>query len=76
MAINMNNKSLSDSVREILTQDGDLVRNIIQEVLQQIPDAELDQAFEVAMSGRNDESLGCRIGYYLRTLLAEAGKHS
>ena len=31
MAINMNNKSLSDSVREILTQDLDLRRDIIQE---------------------------------------------
>ena len=46
------NNSISSQVKEILTQDGDLLRNIIQQVLQEMLEAEMDQALGVGKSER------------------------
>ncbi len=61
MATTTNTKALSDSVKEILAQDGDLLRNTIQQVLQEILEAEMDQALGAMKSERSDK----RRGYYL-----------
>ncbi len=61
MATTTNTKALSDSVKEILAQDGDLLRNTIQQVLQEILELEIDQALGATKSERIDK----RRGYYL-----------
>ncbi len=60
-----NTKALSDSAKEILAQDGDLLRNIIQQVLQEILEAEMDQALGATKSERSDKRRGYRSGCYL-----------
>ena len=52
MTTTNNTKALIESVKEILTQDGDLLRNIIQQVLQEMLEAEIDQALGVGKSER------------------------
>ena len=65
MATTTNTKALSDSVKEILAQDGDLLRNTIQQVLQEILEAEMDQALGAMKSERSDKRRGYRSGCYL-----------
>lgn len=76
MTTTTKNKALSDSVKEILTQDGDLLRNIIREVLQEVLEVEMDQALGAAKSERNETRVGYRSGYYPRSLVTRVGKIS
>ena len=76
MTTTTKNKALSDSAKEILVQDGDLLRNIIREVLQEILEVEMDQALGAAKSERSEMRLGYRSGYYPRTLVTRVGKIS
>ncbi len=52
MTTTNNTKALIESVKEILTQDGDLLRNTIQQVLEEMLEAEMDQALGVGKSER------------------------
>lgn len=76
MTTSNNNKAISNQVKEILAQDGDLLRNIISEVLQEILEVEMDQALVAAKSERTGSRLGYRSGYYPRTILTRVGKVS
>jgi putative transposase len=76
MTTTNNTKALIESVKEILTQDGDLLRNIIQQVLQEMLEAEMDQVLGASKSERSDKRLGYRSGYYQRTLLTRVGRVS
>ncbi|SHF00257.1 Transposase, Mutator family, partial [Ferrithrix thermotolerans DSM 19514] len=58
MTTTNNTKALIESVKEILTQDGDLLRNIIQQVLQEMLEAEMDQVLGASKSERSDKRLG------------------
>ncbi len=66
-----NTKVLIESMKEMLTQDGDLLRNIIQQVLQEMLEAEMDQALGVGKSERSDKMLGYRSGLLRCTLRYE-----
>ncbi len=70
------NKALSESIKEILTQDGDLLRNIIRETLQEVLEIEMDQALGATKSERNEARVGYRSGYYPRSLVTRVGKIS
>lgn len=76
MTTTNNTKALIESVKEILTQDGDLLRNIIQQVLQEMLEAEMDRLLGASKSERSDRRLGYRSGYYPRTLLTRVGRVS
>jgi len=76
MTTTNNTKALIESVKETLTQDGDLLRNIIQQVLQEMLEAEMDQVLGASKSERSDKRLGYRSGYYTRTLLTRVGRVS
>ena len=52
MTTTNNTKALIESVKETLTQDGDLLRNTIQQVLEEMLEAEMDQALGVGKSER------------------------
>lgn len=43
-------KAISTEVKEILSNDGDLLRNIIQKILQEILEVEMDQALSASKS--------------------------
>lgn len=76
MTTNNKNKAISLEVKEILTKDGDLLRNIIREVLQEFLEAEMDETLGASKSERSETRLGYRSGYYQRTLLTRVGKIS
>lgn len=74
MTTRNNNKAISNQVEEILAQDGDLLRNIIQKVLQEILEVEMDQALGASKSQRTETRLGYRCGHYPRALTTRVGK--
>lgn len=76
MTTSNKNKAISLEVKEILTKDGDLLRNIIQEILQELLEAEMDETLAASKSERSETRLGYRSGYYQRTLLTRVGKIS
>ena len=74
MTTSNKNKAISLQVKEILAQDGDLLRNIIREVIQEFLEAETDEALGASKSEHSETRLGYRSGYYQRTLLNRVGK--
>jgi transposase-like protein len=74
MTTSNKNKTISLDVKEILAQDGDLLRNIIREVIQEFLEAEMDEALGASKSERVDTRLGYRSGYYSRELTTRVGK--
>jgi transposase-like protein len=60
--------------KEVMAQQEDLLRPLIQEVLQQVLEAEMDEVIGAAKSERTPNRLGYRSGYYGRTLITRVGK--
>jgi putative transposase len=65
--------SLSE-VKGLLEQNGDFLRNLIQEAVQQTLEAEMEAAIGAGKGERTDSRLGYRSGYYHRTLITRVGK--
>ena len=57
-----------------LTEQGDFLRPLIQEVVQQVLEAEMDEALGAEKSERTPARLGYRSGHYPRTLITRVGK--
>lgn len=60
--------------KEIVTQQEDWLRHLIREVVQQVLEAEMEEAIGAQKSERTPERLGYRSGYYSRTLITRVGK--
>jgi putative transposase len=60
--------------KEMMAEQPDFLRPLIQEVLQQILEAEMDEAVGAAKSERTASRVGYRSGYYGRTLVTRVGK--
>ena len=60
--------------KEILCEQQDWLRGLIQEVVQQVLEAEMDEALAAQKSERTPDRLGYRSGYYPRTLVTRVGK--
>src|SRR3954463_465587 len=58
----------------MLSKDGDLLKTIIEETLQQVLEAEMDEALQAGKGERTASRLGYRSGYYGRTLVTRVGK--
>lgn len=67
-------KAISTEVKEILSNDGDLLRNIIQKILQEILEVEMDQALGASKSQRIELRLCYRCDHYPTTLTTRVGK--
>jgi transposase-like protein len=67
-------KSASATVKDILLQEPDGLRDVIRLVLQEVLEAEMDEALGASKSERTPERLGYRSGYYSRTLITRVGK--
>jgi putative transposase len=61
-------------VKGLLEQDGDFLRNLVQEVIQQTLEAEMEAAIGAGKGERTDSRLGYRSGYYHRMLITRVGK--
>jgi putative transposase len=58
----------------MLAADGDLLKTIIEQTLQQVLEAEMDEALQASKGERSENRLGYRSGYYGRMLVTRVGK--
>lgn len=68
------NTSKQLNLKEIFAEQEDLLRTLIQQVVQQVLEAEMDEAVGAHKSERTPDRLGYRSGYYSRTLMTRVGK--
>src|ERR1700712_283969 len=66
--------ALKAEVKQILTEDQDLLKALVSATLQQTLEAEMDEALGAEKSERTPGRLGYRAGYYGRTLVTRVGK--
>src|ERR1051325_2330454 len=57
-----------------LVKEGDYLRPLVQEVVQQVLEAEMDEALGAEKGERTPNRRGYRSGYYGRTLVTRVGK--
>src|SRR5262245_56470092 len=57
----------------MLAEDRDLLKVIVEETLQQVLEAEMDEALQASKSERTASRLGYRAGYYNRMLVTRVG---
>jgi transposase-like protein len=57
-----------------LVKEGDYLRAVVEEVVQQILEAEMDEALGAEKNERTEKRRGYRSGYYQRTLITRVGK--
>src|SRR5215211_4974799 len=69
-----NRKITAEELRKMLAADRDLLKVIVEETLQQVLEAEMDEALQASKSERTASRLGYRAGYYNRTLITRVGK--
>jgi transposase-like protein len=62
------------NVQELLAQDSDLIRSLVAEAVQQVLEAEMDEALQAGKGERSESRLGYRSGYYVRSLVTRVGK--
>src|ERR1043165_4331499 len=60
--------------KEMMAEQGDFLRPLVQEVLQQVLEAEMDEALGAEKGERTPNRQGYRSGYYGRTLVTRGGK--
>ena len=53
----------ADDLKKLLAEDRDLLKTIVEEMLQQVLEAEMDEAVGAQKSERTAERLGYRSGY-------------
>ncbi len=61
-------------MKELLTKVKDFLRPLVEEVMQQVLEAEMDEAVGVQKGERTANRLGYRSGYYGRMLITRVGK--
>lgn len=60
--------------KEMLGEDGEFFRRVVQEVVQQVLESEMDEALQAGKGERTESRLGYRCGSYPRTLLTRVGR--
>jgi transposase-like protein len=65
--------ALKTEIRQILSEDQDLLKVLVTETLQQTLEAEMDETVGAERSERTPTRLGYRSGYYGRTLVKRVG---
>ena len=60
--------------KELMAEQEDFLRPLIQEVIQQVLEAEMDEAVGAGKGERTPNRQGYRAGYYGRTLITRVGK--
>jgi putative transposase len=66
-------KITAEDLKKLLGEDRDLLKTIIEETLQQVLEAEMDEALQASKSERTASRLGYRAGYYNRMLVTRVG---
>lgn len=60
--------------KALLAEEADFLRPLVQEVVQQVMEAEMNEALAAGKSERTPNRVGYRSGYYSRTLITRVGK--
>jgi len=60
--------------KEVMAEQGDFLRPLVQEVVQQVLEAEMDEVLGAEKGERTASRRGYRSGYYGRTLVTRVGK--
>ena len=60
--------------KEVMAEQGDFLRPLVQEVVQQVLEAEMDEVLGAEKGERTASRQGYRSGYYGRTLVTRVGK--
>jgi len=66
-------KITAEDLKQLLAEDGDLLKVIVEETLQRVLEAEMDEALQASKGERTASRLGYRAGYYNRTLVTRVG---
>jgi len=61
-------------LKQMLAEDGDLLKTIIEQTVQQVLEAEMEEALQAGKSERSENRLGYRSGSYGRMLVTRVGK--
>jgi putative transposase len=64
----------AEDLKQMLAEDGDLLKTIVEQMVQQVLEAEMDEALQAGKSERSEQRMGYRSGYYSRTLITRVGK--
>jgi putative transposase len=67
-------KARLEDVKALLAEEGDLLRPLVQVVLQELLEAEMTEALGAEKGERTPARLGYRAGHYPRTLITRVGK--
>ncbi len=67
-------KSTAVELEEVLSTEGDQLRTMMREMLQELLEAEMAKVLRAQPHERSDERRGYRAGYYPRGLLTRVGK--
>ena len=70
---NRKSKITAEELRKMLAEDRDLLKVIVEETVQQVLEAEMDEALQAGKSERTASRLGYRAGYYNRMLVTRVG---
>jgi len=62
-----------EDLRQLLAEDQDLLKVVVEQTVQQVLEAEMSEALQATKSERTDTRLGYRAGYYQRLLLTRVG---
>jgi putative transposase len=60
--------------KEVLSGEGDFLRPLVQEVVQEVLEAEMEECLQAGKGERTTRRLGYRSGYYNRCLITRVGK--
>src|SRR5687768_4364640 len=71
---NSNPKPVIATVKDLLLADPDSLREVVRAVMQEMLEAEMNEALGAQKGERTPERLGYRSGYYGRTLITRVGK--
>ena len=68
------NTAKQNNWKELMSEGSDFLRPLVQEVVQQVLEAEMDEALGAEKGERTPNRQGYRSGYYGRTLVTRVGK--
>lgn len=60
--------------KALVSEDRDVMRVLVQEVVQQVLESEMEEALQAGKGERTESRLGYRSGYYPRTLVTRVGR--
>jgi len=68
------NSAAKNSLKELMSEDQDLLRSLMRQALEQVLEGEMSEALGAVKSERSEGRLGYRSGYYGRSLITRVGK--